>query len=315
MLREIQSLDATVRADVLRVLDCVVRGLPAHWQRRRGVPQLMVFLDGPENVRMEKITLRELSEHGYLDDFIRWANSARHRKPGSTAVPFWSTGTVSTRGSTGSVPSGRAGTLPIPSSASAPCTGMCECARLFRSGSTWKACSFRSLCFTSGCSTPSLAPGRAEPGPSTPAVPGKLFGLCRTTQSITERVISDNNAAGRGWSPGDRLHVPDPSVACSSTSSTAAGSGPAGEAISRVQISCTFRPRWRKCSRLRRCSWSVIGPLPVDRGRSRLGADGCSHGGPILGGLRTISPGALLVSVTTVSTLCRTSSQRRWKVQ
>lgn len=75
MLRELQSLDATVRADVLRVLDCVVRGLPAHWQRRRGVPQLMVFLDGPENVRMEKITLRELSEHGYLDDFSRWANS------------------------------------------------------------------------------------------------------------------------------------------------------------------------------------------------------------------------------------------------
>ncbi|MET9896246.1 hypothetical protein ABZZ47_39925 [Streptomyces sp. NPDC006465] len=72
MLRELQSLDPAVRADVLRVLDCVVRDLHAHWRRRSGVPQLMVFLDGPEDVRMEKITLRELSEHGYLDEFSRW---------------------------------------------------------------------------------------------------------------------------------------------------------------------------------------------------------------------------------------------------
>lgn len=64
-----------MRVDVLRVLDCVGRGLPVHWRRRRGVPQLMVFLDGPEDVRMERITLRELSEHGYLDEFSRWVSS------------------------------------------------------------------------------------------------------------------------------------------------------------------------------------------------------------------------------------------------
>ncbi|WP_327241351.1 hypothetical protein [Streptomyces sp. NBC_01320] len=52
MLRELQSLGPAVRADVLRVLDCGVQGLPAHWRRRRGVPQLMVFLDGPEDVRV-----------------------------------------------------------------------------------------------------------------------------------------------------------------------------------------------------------------------------------------------------------------------
>lgn len=89
MLRELQSLDPTVRADILRVLDCVVRGLPAHWQRRKGVPQLMVFLDGPENVRMEKITLRELSGHGYLDEFSRWAGSvpvSKAREHGCAAL-------------------------------------------------------------------------------------------------------------------------------------------------------------------------------------------------------------------------------------
>lgn len=52
---------------------------------------------------------------------------------------------------------------------------------------------------------------------------------------------------------------------CSSTSSTAPGSGPAGEAISRSHISCASRPHWRNCSRLRRCSWSVIGSLLLDR--------------------------------------------------
>lgn len=70
--RELQSLDPAVRADILCVLDRVVRDLPAHWRRRKGVPQLMVFLDGPESARMERITLRELSEHGYLDEFSRW---------------------------------------------------------------------------------------------------------------------------------------------------------------------------------------------------------------------------------------------------
>ncbi|MFB7333203.1 hypothetical protein ACFC00_16305 [Streptomyces adustus] len=72
-LRELQSLDPAVRADVVRVLDCVVRDLPARWRRRKGVPRLMVFLDGPEDVRMEGITFLELSEYGYLDEFSRWS--------------------------------------------------------------------------------------------------------------------------------------------------------------------------------------------------------------------------------------------------
>jgi hypothetical protein len=91
MLRELRSLDPAARADVLRVLDCVVRDLPVHWRRRKGVPQLMVFLDGPEDVRMEKITLRELSEHGYLDEFSRWAGSvpvAKAREHGCAALVF-----------------------------------------------------------------------------------------------------------------------------------------------------------------------------------------------------------------------------------
>ncbi|MGW1008362.1 hypothetical protein [Streptomyces sp. NPDC002520] len=89
MLRELRSLDPAVRADVLRVLDGVVQGLPAHWRRRRGVPQLMVFLDGPEDVRLEKITLRELSGHGYLDEFSRWAGSvpvSKAREHGCAAL-------------------------------------------------------------------------------------------------------------------------------------------------------------------------------------------------------------------------------------
>jgi hypothetical protein len=91
MLRELRSLDPAVRADVLRVLDGVVRGLPAHWRRRRGVPQLMVFLDGPEDVRLEKVTLRELSEYGYLDEFSRWVGSvpvSRAREHGCAALVY-----------------------------------------------------------------------------------------------------------------------------------------------------------------------------------------------------------------------------------
>ncbi|MEV6618456.1 hypothetical protein AB0N31_32255 [Streptomyces sp. NPDC051051] len=89
MLRELRSLDPAVRADILRVLDCVVRELPAHWRRRKGVPQLMVFLDGPGDARMEKTTLRELSEHGYLDEFSRWAGGvpvAKAREHGCAAL-------------------------------------------------------------------------------------------------------------------------------------------------------------------------------------------------------------------------------------
>ncbi|PZH17190.1 hypothetical protein C1I97_05485 [Streptomyces sp. NTH33] len=80
MLSELQRLDPARRADVLRVLDCVVQGLPAHWRRRKGVPQLMVFLDGPENVRMEKISLSELSKYGYLDEIHRWQYSVPSEK-------------------------------------------------------------------------------------------------------------------------------------------------------------------------------------------------------------------------------------------
>ncbi|MEU0038482.1 hypothetical protein [Streptomyces sp. NPDC006333] len=73
MRGQLRALDPAVRADVLRVLDRVVRDLPAHWRRRKGVPQLMVFLDGPATVRVERITFGELSRYGYLDEFSRWA--------------------------------------------------------------------------------------------------------------------------------------------------------------------------------------------------------------------------------------------------
>ncbi|MGW3955384.1 hypothetical protein ACWEKM_31630 [Streptomyces sp. NPDC004752] len=91
MLRQLQELDPAVRADVLRILDCVVRGLPAHWRRRKGVPQFIVFLDGPENVRMERITFRELSEHGHLDEFSRWSAgipSAKAEQHGCAALVY-----------------------------------------------------------------------------------------------------------------------------------------------------------------------------------------------------------------------------------
>ncbi|MET7452778.1 hypothetical protein ABZT03_12945 [Streptomyces sp. NPDC005574] len=91
VLRELQALDSAPRADVLRVLECVVRDLPAHWRRRTGVPQLMVHLDGPRDARMERTTLRELSEHGYLDEFSRWISgvpAALAREHGCAAVVF-----------------------------------------------------------------------------------------------------------------------------------------------------------------------------------------------------------------------------------
>ncbi|MEU1529713.1 hypothetical protein [Streptomyces fagopyri] len=73
MRGQLRALEPPVRADVLRVLDRVVRDLPAHWRRRKGVPRLMVVLDGPAAVRVETITFGELSRHGYLDEFSRWA--------------------------------------------------------------------------------------------------------------------------------------------------------------------------------------------------------------------------------------------------
>ncbi|MGX4688689.1 hypothetical protein [Streptomyces sp. JNUCC 63] len=76
MLNELQRLDPARRADVVRILDGIVQGLPAHWRRRKGVPQLMVFLDGPENVRVERTTLWEMSKsHGYLDELHRWVGN------------------------------------------------------------------------------------------------------------------------------------------------------------------------------------------------------------------------------------------------
>ncbi|MBD0424508.1 hypothetical protein H0H10_35995 [Streptomyces sp. TRM S81-3] len=75
MLSQLQDVDPAVCTDVLRVLDCIVRELPAHWRRRRGVPQLMAFLDGPTHVRMERITFRELHRFGHLDEFSRWASA------------------------------------------------------------------------------------------------------------------------------------------------------------------------------------------------------------------------------------------------
>lgn len=91
MLRQLRALDPAVRADVLRVLDRVVRDLPAHWRRRKGVPQLMVFLDGPAAVRVERITFREMSRHGYLDEFSRWSASvpaARAEDQGCAALVY-----------------------------------------------------------------------------------------------------------------------------------------------------------------------------------------------------------------------------------
>jgi hypothetical protein len=43
----------------------------------------MAFLDGPENVRMERTTLRELyKSHGYLDELHRWVGSVPVEKAG-----------------------------------------------------------------------------------------------------------------------------------------------------------------------------------------------------------------------------------------
>ncbi|MFD8424409.1 hypothetical protein [Streptomyces sp. NPDC059466] len=75
LLGQLRALEPAVRADVLRVLDRVVRDLPAHWRRRKGVPRLMVSLDGPAAVRVERISFAEMSRHGYLDEFSRWSAS------------------------------------------------------------------------------------------------------------------------------------------------------------------------------------------------------------------------------------------------
>ncbi|MFD7703074.1 hypothetical protein [Streptomyces caelestis] len=79
-LDELRKLDPAVRTDVLCVLDRVVRDLPAHWSRREGVPQLMVFLDGHGDARTERTGLRELARHGFLDEFHRWVRGVPAEK-------------------------------------------------------------------------------------------------------------------------------------------------------------------------------------------------------------------------------------------
>ncbi|MER6439040.1 hypothetical protein ABT275_22155 [Streptomyces sp. NPDC001185] len=91
LLGQLRALEPAVRADVLRVLDGVVRDLPAHWRRRAGVPRLLVFLDGPQAVRTERITFREMSRYGYLDEFSRWASAvpaARAEDHGCAALVY-----------------------------------------------------------------------------------------------------------------------------------------------------------------------------------------------------------------------------------
>ncbi|MFG2479187.1 hypothetical protein [Streptomyces fagopyri] len=91
VLGQLRALEPPVRADVVRVLDRVVRDLPAHWRRRRGVPRLVVFLDGPASVRVKRITFGELSRHGYLDEFSRWSAAvpaARAEDHGCAALVY-----------------------------------------------------------------------------------------------------------------------------------------------------------------------------------------------------------------------------------
>ncbi|MER7486959.1 hypothetical protein ABTY20_13875 [Streptomyces sp. NPDC126497] len=90
-LDELRKLDPAVRADVLCVLDRVVRDLPAHWRRRTGVPQLMVFLDGHGDARTERTGLRELARHGFLDEFHRWVRGVpaeRAQEHGCAALVY-----------------------------------------------------------------------------------------------------------------------------------------------------------------------------------------------------------------------------------
>lgn len=81
LVGRLRALDPAVRADVLRVLDGVVRELPRVWRRGTGVPQFLVHLDGPEEVRVERLGLRELCEqNGYPDEFSRWIGGVPVRK-------------------------------------------------------------------------------------------------------------------------------------------------------------------------------------------------------------------------------------------
>ncbi|CAL9371171.1 hypothetical protein SUDANB32_00863 [Streptomyces sp. enrichment culture] len=79
-LDTLRALDPAARTDVLRVLDQVVADLPARWSRGRGVPQLMVSLDGRGGARTERTGLRELSRHGHLDELHRWVDAVPREK-------------------------------------------------------------------------------------------------------------------------------------------------------------------------------------------------------------------------------------------
>lgn len=95
-LDELRKPAPAVRADVLCVLDRVVRDLPAHWSRRKGAPQLMVFLDGHGDARTERTGLCEPARHGFLDEFHRRVRGGRRKRRRRTAAPPWCTATVST---------------------------------------------------------------------------------------------------------------------------------------------------------------------------------------------------------------------------
>ncbi|MFI8191497.1 hypothetical protein ACIF8T_22200 [Streptomyces sp. NPDC085946] len=91
ILGRLREADPAVRDDLLRILDGVVRDLPARWRRRKGVPRLMVSLDGPHGVRVEPVTFGELSRHGFLDEFSRWAAGvpvAKARETGCAALVY-----------------------------------------------------------------------------------------------------------------------------------------------------------------------------------------------------------------------------------
>jgi hypothetical protein len=72
LLARLRDIDPQPRTDMVRVLEETARHLTEVWRRRRGVPMLMVYCDGPRAVRVERIGMRELSAYGYSDEFHRW---------------------------------------------------------------------------------------------------------------------------------------------------------------------------------------------------------------------------------------------------
>jgi hypothetical protein len=80
LLARLREADPQPRADMVRVLERTARHLTEVWRRRRGVPMLMVYCDGPHAVRVERIGMRELSAYGYSDEFHRWSGIPAHEK-------------------------------------------------------------------------------------------------------------------------------------------------------------------------------------------------------------------------------------------